>query len=172
MAGFFVGANGLVATVCHGFLSKQEVKMTAVVKTHDLAEHPAELVVMDVNTDCALLQIRLKQTPFLPLAQEESETGDRLDTCGCPRGNQFTVSSGVLAFKTEESGCRVFQHTCWATTGSSGGQLVNELDEVVGMQSYLINKSIPMAVSARHIQALMDVFQKKRAVAGVVWTPM
>lgn len=63
----------------------------------------AELVAMNVNTDCALLKIKHKKTPFLPLAEEERETGEMLDTCGCPRGNQFTVSSGVLAFKTEES---------------------------------------------------------------------
>ncbi len=72
--------------------------------------------------------------PFLRISREEVVKGQRVYVFGNPKGLSFTVSDGIVsAFRALPEFGEVFQMTAPISGGSSGGPVVNERGEVVGI---------------------------------------
>ena len=71
--------------------------------------------------------------PYIPIANRRSEIGDKVYTIGSPKGYENTFSSGEISqYRTEQG---YIQITAPIDHGSSGGVLINEYGEAIGITS-------------------------------------
>jgi len=86
-------------------------------------------------------------TPFLPLAHQRAEVGQRIVVVGSPMGLEETVSEGIVSAIPEERQevgeimPATLQITAPISEGSSGGPVVNLRGEVVGVAAASLKKS-------------------------------
>ena len=104
----------------------------------------------DENTDIAVLQFE-NNTGIKPLVIEESssvQVGDTVYTIGSPLGLKNTVSNGIVSAIREKDGYSDIQITAPISSGSSGGALLNEYGNVIGITyaSYSDGQSLNLAI--------------------------
>ncbi|WEK55323.1 MAG: trypsin-like peptidase domain-containing protein [Candidatus Cohnella colombiensis] len=63
------------------------------------------------------------------------EVGDRVYAIGSPLGLENSISEGIVSGIRNENGVIIIQHTADTDHGSSGGALLNEYGEVIGITS-------------------------------------
>src|SRR5882762_362941 len=86
-------------------------------------------------------------TPFLPLARQRSEVGERIVVIGSPMGLEETVSEGIVSALPEERQeigditPATLQITASISEGSSGGPVMNLKGEVVGVAAAYLKRS-------------------------------
>jgi S1-C subfamily serine protease len=130
-SGFLVSSDGLLLTVQHVVGDAKYVK----VQWSDGLEGLGEVVRSDKTRDVALvktdprgrLPIRIRRDPLQP--------GDTVFAIGAPLGDRFqsTVTRGVVsAYRTFE-GLSFVQSDVSVNHGSSGGPLLDEQGEAVGL---------------------------------------
>lgn len=71
-------------------------------------------------------------TPFIPIAKQKPSVGDKVYAIGSPRGLENTFSSGEVSQWRDTN---LMQINALIDHGSSGGALINEYGEVVGVTS-------------------------------------
>ena len=142
-SGFLVTMGGYVVTnyhVIHGACSVSVV-------LHDGREVPVEgLYVLDRHADLAL--IRLAEVPtgkhggsdvyplfaFLtPAESSHPKVGSKVYTIGSPRAHQNTFTNGLVSGIRTVGGVPMIQTSVPVGPGSSGGPLLNQYGEVVGV---------------------------------------
>lgn len=104
----------------------------------------------DENADIAVLQFE-NNTGIKPLVIEESssvQVGDTVYTIGSPLGLKNTVSNGIVSAIREKDGYSDIQITAPISSGSSGGALLNEYGNVIGITyaSYSDGQSLNLAI--------------------------
>jgi serine protease DegS len=107
----------------------------------------AAVVGRDPDTDLALLSIKLKDPPVMPLGRsDELQVGDAVLAIGNPLGLSQTVTHGIVS-AIGRSGLDVATFESFIQTdaainaGNSGGALVNERGELIGINTAVLNKS-------------------------------
>lgn len=134
-SGFFVSSNGYVATAAH--VVGDRTKIT--VRTADGSEYPAEIVAISFNNDVALLRVAAQSSNHLVLGDSTSvRLGQAVFTIGHPLqqllGPGPVYTNGTVSALTGLRGeASVMQISVPVQPGSSGGPLVNEKGEVVGL---------------------------------------
>jgi serine protease DegS len=107
----------------------------------------ATVVGRDPDTDLALLSVKLKDLPVMPLGHsDELQVGDAVLAIGNPLGLGQTVTHGIVsATGRHELGVAKFesfiQTDAAINAGNSGGALVNERGELIGINTAVLNKS-------------------------------
>ena len=143
-SGFIVHPDGLVVTARHVVdderrLSRREVEVRL------YAERPGERILQGIvfrshhRLDYALLWLLAKgQFPTLPLGSPgQLQHAQTIFAIGSHAGRPNTVSRGIVS-----NPCGVFHQLAWIQTdaaidqGNSGGPLVNESGEVVGINMW------------------------------------
>ncbi|MDR4532061.1 MarP family serine protease [Glutamicibacter sp. PS] len=137
-SGFVVG-NQLVMTNAHVVAGLS----SATVETEDRRIHRGYVVYFDPETDIALLRVEGLEAPALPIAQEDLERGDSAAFLGHPAGGPFQMGGAVVASQAKVSladiygenprAISIYQLTAEIQQGNSGGPLVNEQGQAVGM---------------------------------------
>lgn len=101
----------------------------------------ATVVGGDPDTDLALLSIRLKDLPVMPLGRsDEMQVGDAVLAIGNPLGLSQTVTHGIVS-ATGRSQLNIatfenfIQTDAAINAGNSGGALVNERGELIGINT-------------------------------------
>ena len=106
----------------------------------------AEVIGIDPVADLALLQLKVDKDmlplEFLLVESEEWNVADDVMAIGHPMGIQWTVSVGHIA-STIRSGkitpyVSTLQHSAEIHKGNSGGPLINEQGDVIGINTYLL----------------------------------
>lgn len=90
-----------------------------------------EVYSRDGREDMAAFSCDLDIKP-LPLAEESPAVGEAIFTLGHPSGVEFTLTSGIVSSYQFDGSSRM-QITAPAAPGSSGGPVLNQWGEVVGM---------------------------------------
>jgi len=161
----FLEKSGYVVTPFHavdkasGDLSIRTVNGTSV---------PVSIAKVDKQQDFALLNLIEKLPDVAPLSLADSSTlsiGQPVLLIGSPHGLFPTATAGIVSALNRngtEAMCptctRLIQTDAATGHGSSGGPLLNEEGEVVGMLAHLIvgDSNFNFAVSVEHIRALID----------------
>lgn len=153
-SGVVISNDGMIATAWHVIAPARRID----VRLHDGRKLPAQLVGKDEASDVALLQIEAELIPF-KLADEPL-----LSSSVCAISNAYgldlSVTCGVVsAVRVAHAGFNTvedfIQNDAPANPGSSGGALVNQAGELVGMVSAIFasqgdnNVGVNFAVSAR-----------------------
>jgi serine protease DegS len=107
----------------------------------------ATVVGRDPDTDLALLEIKLKDLPVMPLGRsDELQVGDAVLAIGNPLGLSQTVTHGIVsATGRSQLGVATFENFIQTdaaiNAGNSGGALINAHGELVGINTAVLNKS-------------------------------
>jgi serine protease DegS len=108
---------------------------------------PATVVGRDPDTDLALLSIKLKNLPVMPLGRsDEIQVGDVVLAIGDPLGLSQTVTHGIVsATGRQQLGVATFENFIQTdaaiNAGNSGGALINTRGELIGINTAVLNKS-------------------------------
>lgn len=132
-AGFLVGDSGRVATAWHLVRDAEEIGGTYSDGTS--AQIGGILAHHEIH-DLALLQVAPTDRRPLPLKLEAPPIASRLYAIGSPRGYAFSISDGLLSQIQDIDGFPQYQLTCPFSPGNSGGPVVNDDAEVVGVSSW------------------------------------
>jgi TPR repeat protein/S1-C subfamily serine protease len=133
-SGFFVTPAGYLLTARHAVEKAARVEVIHREKTY-----PAKVILQDESTDVAVLKVEGSEFPCLPLASSGTvKAGDSVFTMGFPQvrvqGIEAKFTEGSISALSGVGGSpRFFQISVPIQPGNSGGPLVNEKGEVVGL---------------------------------------
>jgi len=180
-SGVIIDPNGLIATNNHVISGAQRI----IVTLQDRQEYDAEIIGIDPATDLALLKIDAEKLPYLRFGDSDSlHVGEFVLAIGNPFKQRNTVTHGIVSAKGRsidvlegEDRIESFIQTDAAVNpGNSGGALVNDRGQLIGINTAIISKSgrnegfafaIPGNLARRILKDLRDFGEVERAVLGV-----
>ena len=141
-SGFVINSSGLAISNFHNFdgMNAWGIKMYGKDKLYLIKA--SDIIAYDRNRDYIIFKIPAKilvdfgKTAFdyIPVSKNPVEVGDKVFAIGSPRGLENTFSSGEVSQIREKSKYRI-QINVPIDHGSSGGALINNHGEAVGITS-------------------------------------
>lgn len=133
-SGFFINDQGVVLTNFH--VMKGAINATAILKD-DTEVAIKGVIDYDEDLDLCLIQLEISGNSFLEIAESGAVTGQTVYAIGSPRGYTGTLSNGIVSSADRvEDGVSYIQITAPISPGNSGGPLVNEFGEVLGVNTW------------------------------------
>ena len=156
--GFFIG-RGIVATNAHVIDTAQH-GIARLVNTHtSMTIHG--YIARDTDTDLAVLVVSDER--IQPVSIGDSDTvrvGDLVYTVGNPQGLEGTFSEGRISSIREipDIKGKVIQFTAAISHGSSGGALVNQSGQVIGIASQTRHdgQNLNFAIPINQLKRVME----------------
>lgn len=131
-SGFFIDNEGLAVSNYHVFkgtgIGMEKIKLLG----SDVAHNVTEIIAKDEEEDYILFRVDCDNTNYLPIASSKPQIGEKVFAIGSPRGLENTFSSGEVSQWRAKN---LMQINALIDHGSSGGALINEYGEVVGITS-------------------------------------
>lgn len=131
-SGFFVSNDGLAVSNYHVFkgttIGMEQIKIAGSNKAYSVTKvlHKSE------KEDFIVFRVNCQNTNYIPIARSKPKIGDKVYAIGSPRGLENTFSSGEVSQWRADN---LMQISALIDHGSSGGALINEYGEVVGITS-------------------------------------
>jgi serine protease Do len=140
-SGFLVSTDGYVLTDAHVVGDDKDVR----VRWPDGLEGLATVERVSKKRDVAILKTNPRDRAPLALKRGPVTPGDRVYAIGSPKDQHFegTVTSGVISADRISDGLRYVQSDVMVSHGSSGGPLLNEKGEVIGLTDIGISNAGP-----------------------------
>jgi S1-C subfamily serine protease len=169
-SGFFVSADGLIATNYHVI---QGAKALKVGREGETTLRPVRTVASDPGHDLALLKVDAggDRYPALVLASKPPAIGTRVYAIGNPSGLTNTLSEGLVSGLRQTEQRSWIQATAAISPGSSGGPLLAEDGRVVGVNTMALRdaQNLNFAVPADSVRRLIDHPQLAPEDAPTLW---
>ena len=162
-SGFIVKPEGVVVTNYHVI----ERAHTASVKTADGDIYDGALVVdADKRKDLVILRIKALNLPVAQLGDSDKiEVGQHVIAIGNPLGLTGSVSDGIVSAIRQVEGYKVIQLTAPISPGSSGGPLLNDFGEVIGVTfAGLGGQNLNLAIPINYVKPLVQFGENNRLV--------
>jgi serine protease DegS len=179
-SGVIVDGSGHIITNNHVIANADTIMITLA----DGRATRAVVVGRDPDTDLALLSIKLKDLPVMPLGRSDRlQVGDGVLAIGNPLGLSQTVTHGIVsAIGRNQLGVATFedfiQTDAAINSGNSGGALINTLGELIGINTAVLGKNsagdisvegISFAIPVNLARGVMDeILDHGRVIRG--WT--
>lgn len=156
-SGFVIGKNGEIATNYHVV----EGASSALVKFVNKEEKYTVDNIVQTSTkyDLVIIQINTKSTPLLLGDDELASVGNRIYAIGNPEGLEGTVSEGIISgFRKVDENFRIMQITAPISPGSSGGPVINQNGQVIGIASasIIIGQNLNFAVPVNKLKEIIS----------------
>ena len=169
--GFFISADGFIVTCAHVIEGAKSITVSV-----DGNAFNAKVVAKDTNTDMAILKINHSPSRYFRLASfSEASLGDKVFVLGFPLshilGSDIRVTDGILSAKSGlQADPAYFQISAPIQPGNSGGPVINDRFEVLGiaaaklddMAAFAASGAIPQnvnfAIKNTHIASLLPNF--------------
>ena len=131
-SGFFINNTGLAVSNYHVF--KNTGKGNEVIKLvgSDIAYKVSEVISYSEDEDFILFQVNCSNSNYIPISRQKPSVGEKVFAIGSPRGLENTFSSGEVSQWRDQN---LMQISALIDHGSSGGALINEYGEAVGITS-------------------------------------
>lgn len=153
-SGFFIDDRGTLVTNYHVI----EGGDAAVATTEDGREHSVtRLLAFDSALDLALLQVDVEDNAYLELSTSGVRTGEDIYALGSSLGLTSTFSSGIVSTASrEQDGISYIQITAPISHGNSGGPLVDEHGQVVGVNTMTLTEgqNLNFAIDIKELDRL------------------
>jgi len=135
-AAFLAVKEGVAVTAWHVVFDA--AKVTA--KFSDGAScDVAGVIDYDETKDVALIKVDVKDRSLLPLATAKPLVGMKTYVIGSPKGYEFSIGDGLLSQIQNLDGFNQYQVSCPFSPGNSGGPILNNHGEVVGIAAWTRN---------------------------------
>jgi len=173
-SGVVYDARGHVVTNYHVISQATQIS----VQLRDGREAPARLVGIDPDTDLAVLAVELRDLPVMPLGRSDRlRVGEPVLAIGNPLGLGQTVTSGIVsATGRGRLGVSTFENFIQTDAainfGNSGGALINERGELIGINTAVIARNagivgIGFAIPVDLVRGVVDsILRDGRVVRG------
>ncbi|HET7231591.1 MAG TPA: serine protease [Longimicrobium sp.] len=153
--GFVVSADGMFITNYHVIEEAEKL----VVSLLDGGKYEqVQLIAADPASDLALMKIPATGLRPLRLGSDtRMEVGDKVYVMGNPLGMSGTFSDGMVSGKRPLEGVSMLQISAPISPGSSGGPVMNEQGEVIGVATIMVmgGQNLNMAVPARYLHPML-----------------
>ena len=176
-SGVIISMDGYIVTNNHVVGSADEIE----VKLNDNREFKGRIIGCDETTDLALIKIDAKNLPAIPIGNSDDlKLGQWVLAVGNPFNLTSTVTAGIVSAKARSLGANgiesFIQTDAAINQGNSGGALVNEKGELVGINAMLYSQTgsysgygfaIPTSIMNKVVSDLKVYGTVQRAVLGV-----
>lgn len=181
-SGVIINENGYIVTNNHVVADADDLEVTL----HDNRTFKAKVIGTDPSTDLALLQIKAKDLPTLPLVNSDNvKVGEWVLAVGNPFNLNSTVTAGIVSAKArninilkEQYAVESFIQTDAAINpGNSGGALVNLDGGLIGINAAIASPTgaysgygfaIPSNIVNKVVEDLLKYGAVQRAVLGIM----
>lgn len=131
-SGFFIDNEGLAVSNYHIFKGTGiGYELIKLVGSND-AYKVTEILKKSDEEDFIIFRVNCENTNYIPIASEKPKIGEKVYAIGSPRGLENTFSSGEVSQWRADN---LMQISALIDHGSSGGALINEYGEAVGITS-------------------------------------
>lgn len=153
-SGFFFGDTKTLATNLHVV---QNASKLAIKLSSGETGWIDTVLGVDAGRDLALLQSSVPGTP-IKAAGRLPDIGEDILAIGNPSGLEGTVSTGIISGIRTEDGSQYFQITAPISPGSSGGPIIDENSEVLGVSTFYLDgaQSLNFAMPAAYLMKLYN----------------
>lgn len=131
-SGFFINSSGLAVSNYHVFqntsVGEESIKLAG---SNDVYK-VSEIIQRNEKEDFILFRVNIAHTNYIPVAKRKPRVGEKVFAIGSPRGLENSFSSGEVSQWRDRN---LMQISALIDHGSSGGALINEYGEVVGITS-------------------------------------
>lgn len=183
-SGVIIRSDGYIVTNNHVVEGASKVEVTL----NNNKTYPATIVGTDPATDVAIIKIDADGLPVVPFGDsDELRLGQWVIAIGSPYDLRSTITAGIVSAKGRqmphyegEFKIESFIQTDAAVNpGNSGGALVNQKGELVGVNTAIISQTgsytgysfaIPSNIVKKIAADLIDFGSVKRALLGVTMT--
>jgi hypothetical protein len=157
-SGFVIDSKGTIVTNYH--VVKDASSISIKLKTGEVFKVTG-IINLDKTKDICILKIAGFDLPSLPLGNSNKIiTGENCIAIGNPQGFENTVSNGIISGIRSMDGMNLIQITTPISPGSSGGPLLNEIGEVIGITSMTWSESgtqnINFAIPINYVRGLIE----------------
>lgn len=181
-SGFVADADGRIVTNAHVVSGAKKLWVSI---SEDRRELPAKLVALDAASDLAVVKVDMPDHAPGPLALgtlEQVQVGDPVLAIGSPFGLERSLSSGVVSAVGRSiqspdgfSIPNAIQTDAPINHGNSGGPLLNERGQVIGVNTQIAdsgvdgNVGIGFAVPVSLVREILARAEKDQDVARTGW---
>lgn len=183
-SGVILSQDGFIVTNNHVIEGAQKI----MVVLNDNREFEARLVGADPSSDLAVLKVEADNMPYLRYGNSDNlRLGEWVLAVGNPFNLTSTVTAGIVSAKArniginqEEYSIESFIQTDAAVNpGNSGGALVNQRGELVGINTAIASRTgsyagysfaVPISIVRKVVDDLKEFGEVQRALLGVVIT--
>ena len=176
-SGVIISTDGYIVTNNHVVGEADEIE----VKLNDNREFKGRIIGCDATTDLALIKIDAKDLPAIKIGNSDDlKLGQWVLAVGNPFNLTSTVTAGIVSAKARSLGANgiesFIQTDAAINSGNSGGALVNEKGELVGINAMLYSQTgsysgygfaIPTSIMNKVVADLKVYGTVQRAILGV-----
>ncbi|MBQ8295491.1 MAG: trypsin-like peptidase domain-containing protein, partial [Clostridia bacterium] len=152
--GFAYSQDGKIITNYHVIEDAYSAKITISGKTYLVDQ----VLAYDKNIDLAVLKIKVEGLTVLGVCNKDHSVGKSVYAFGSSRGLTATFSQGIITYADREmDGVHYVQHDAAISSGNSGGPLINEYGEIIGVNTMTIRDSqnLNFAISVKEFSNLV-----------------
>lgn len=166
--GFYLKEYKLIITNEHVVRGNKDV----VIESKGIARKISKVKYLDVKHDLAFIEGPEHfegQEVFLH-ETENYDQGDPVLAIGHPFGLKYTATQGIISnVMHQQNELFYIQHDAALNPGNSGGPLVNEMGEVLGVNTFIIQngQSIGFSLPARYLKQSLDDYLSGSGKTGV-----
>jgi S1-C subfamily serine protease len=161
-SGFVVDSNGLIATNLHVIKGAYSASVT--LPNGDTYDS-VWVADADARKDLALIQIKaVGLTPVRLGDSDAVQVGQHVVAVGNPSGLANSVSDGIVSAVRQGEGMRLLQITAPISGGSSGGPLLNDGAEVIGVTYKTVegSQNLNFAVPTNYLKPMVRFLDRSR----------
>ena len=176
-SGVIISPDGYIVTNNHVVAGADEI----LVKLNDNTEYKGRIIGLDETTDLALVKVEAKNLPAIVIGNSDAlKVGEWVLAVGNPFNLTSTVTAGIVSAKARSLGANgvesFIQTDAAINAGNSGGALVNERGELVGINAMLYSRTgsyagygfaIPTTIMNKVVADLKEFGVVQRALLGV-----
>lgn len=179
-SGVIITTDGYIVTNNHVVAGADEI----LVKMNDNTEYRGRIIGLDETTDLALIKVEATGLPAITIGNSDDlRIGEWVLAVGNPFNLTSTVTAGIVSAKARSLGANgvesFIQTDAAINAGNSGGALVNERGELVGINAMLYSQTgsyagygfaIPTSIMNKVVKDLKEFGLVQRALLGVSGT--
>ena len=165
-SGLIVSPDGKIATNLHVV---RDLKTAGVQLASGEIFDSFSVLAFDERSDLAILRIAGFDLPTIELGNSNDvKTGERVVAIGSPLGLQGTVTAGVVSAIRDDpfgSGAKVIQTDASVNPGNSGGPLLNDRGQAIGVVTFNVKRGgqgegLNFAMPINYVRGMLDNLQK------------
>lgn len=180
-SGVIISSDGYIITNNHVIENAQKIKVIL----NDKREFEAKMVGADPSTDIALLKVEAKDLQYLTYGNSNDlKLGEWVLAVGNPFNLTSTVTAGIVSARSRNLGINedqlsiesFIQTDAAVNPGNSGGALVNQQGNLVGINTAIASRTgsfagysfaVPVTIVSKVVEDLKKFGEVQRALLGV-----